>query len=101
MITKLLKVQLLYHDVSLGRSVNFLLKRLEILHEEPLGLIRSLDIDQYLNSFCHWQKEQNHMNDYDPQHWDHALILTGLDLYVINRNGLVSNQVVGNVYKLR
>ncbi|XP_060805629.1 A disintegrin and metalloproteinase with thrombospondin motifs adt-2 [Amyelois transitella] len=88
-------VQLLYHDHSLGRPVNFILKRLEILHEDPANLKRPHDIDRFLSNFCTWQRLENPPGDNDPLHWDHALILTGLDLYVVNKNGKVSSQVVG------
>ncbi|KAL4704761.1 hypothetical protein ACJJTC_009778 [Scirpophaga incertulas] len=88
-------VQLLYHDPSLGRPVNFILKRLEILHEDPANLKRPHDIDRFLSNFCTWQRLENPPGDNDPLHWDHALILTGLDLYVVNKNGKVSSQVVG------
>ncbi|CAG9564251.1 unnamed protein product [Danaus chrysippus] len=88
-------VQLIYHDQSLGRPVNFILKRLEILHEDPSNLKRPHDIDRFLSNFCTWQRLENPPGDNDPLHWDHALILTGLDLYVVNKNGKVSSQVVG------
>jgi hypothetical protein len=89
------QVQLLYHDPSLGRQVNFVLKRLEILHMDPASLQRPHDIDRFLSSFCTWQRGENPPSDSDPMHWDHALILTGLDLYVVSKNGKVSSQVVG------
>ncbi|KAL1378353.1 hypothetical protein pipiens_004015 [Culex pipiens pipiens] len=88
-------VQLLYNHPSLGRPINFILKRLEILHNDPKDLRRSSDIDVYLNSFCGWQRKLNPISDADPVHFDHAVILTGLDLYVVSKTGKVSNQVVG------
>lgn len=88
-------VQLLYHHPSLGHEINFVLKRLEILHNDPKGLRRSSDIDIYLNSFCLWQRKFNPVSDADVVHFDHAVILTGLDLYVVGKNGKVSSQVVG------
>ncbi|XKL64853.1 hypothetical protein PGB90_004939 [Kerria lacca] len=88
-------VHLLYHDPSLGWMINFVLKRLEILHSDPIGLTRVHDIDKFLNSFCMWQHTENPISDDDPLHWDHAVILTGLDLYVLSKNGKISNQVVG------
>nr|XP_022913950.1 A disintegrin and metalloproteinase with thrombospondin motifs adt-1-like isoform X2 [Onthophagus taurus] len=88
-------VQLLYHDPSLGRPVNFLLKRLEILKDETPGLTRSPDIDRYLSNFCNWQRTKNPAGDREPKHWDHAVILTGLDLYVRGKHGKISSQVVG------
>lgn len=88
-------VQLLYNDPSLGHQVDFVLKRLEVLEDDPPGLLRPYDIDRFLTNFCKWQKTENPAADTDPLHWDHALILTGLDLYVIHESGKISNQVVG------
>lgn len=42
-----------------------------------------------------WQHTENPSSDEDPLHWDHAVILTGLDLYVLSKSGKISNQVVG------
>lgn len=89
------QVQLLYHHPSLGYRIDFTLKRLEILHTDPKELRRSSDIDVFLNSFCHWQKKFNPVSDADAVHFDHAVILTGLDLYVVSKKGKVSSQVVG------
>lgn len=70
-------VQLLYHDRSLGRRINFVLKRLEILYNDPSNLRRSDDIDTYLSNFCEWQQRLNPLQDSDTMHYDHAVILTG------------------------
>lgn len=70
-------VQLLYHHPSLGHQINFILKRLEILHNDPKELRRSSDIDVFLNSFCMWQRKFNPVADDNIFHFDHAVILTG------------------------
>ncbi|KAK6643512.1 hypothetical protein RUM43_005022 [Polyplax serrata] len=88
-------VQLLYNDDSLEFKVTFLLKRLEILHADPPKLQRSHDIDRYLSNFCAWQEKENLSWEKSPLHWDHALMLTGLDLYAIGKSGKLSNQVLG------
>ncbi|XP_032591053.2 A disintegrin and metalloproteinase with thrombospondin motifs adt-1 isoform X2 [Drosophila grimshawi] len=88
-------VQLLYHHPTLGRRINFVLKRLEIFRKDPPELRRSSDIDNYLSNFCQWQKSLNPASDADSLHYDHAVILTGLDLYVLAKNGKVISQVVG------
>ncbi|EDV37612.1 uncharacterized protein Dana_GF13538 [Drosophila ananassae] len=90
-------VQLLYHHHTLGRRINFVLKRLEIWKSsEPAGLSRSVDVDRYLNSFCNWQEKLNPFSDDDPLHYDHALILTGLDLVAFPKPPAKPNsQVVG------
>lgn len=71
-------VQLLYHHPSLGHQINFILKRLEILHNDPKELRRSSDIDIFLNSFCMWQRKFNPVADDNIFHFDHAVILTGI-----------------------
>lgn len=71
-------VQLLYHHPSLGHQINFILKRLEILHNDPKELRRSSDIDIFLNSFCMWQRKFNPIADDNIFHFDHAVILTGM-----------------------
>ena len=47
-----------------------------MLKSETKNLTLTPEIDQLLENFCAWQ--QNHSQVY--QHWDHALLLTGLDL---------------------
>lgn len=89
-------VQLLYHDASLGRRVSFVLKRVQLLGAGTTAPTPSHDIDAYLGAFCAWQRDANAASDADPRHWDHALLLTGLDLYVVDaRSGKLSSQVVG------
>lgn len=70
-------VEVLYHHPSLGHQINFILKRLEILHNDPKELRRSSDIDIFLNSFCMWQRKFNPIADDNIFHFDHAVILTG------------------------
>ncbi|EFX89976.1 hypothetical protein DAPPUDRAFT_309664 [Daphnia pulex] len=106
-------VQLLYQDDSLGREIDFQVQRLEMWTRQPLDLLPILavsssgtttampgkqgihDIDRYLNRFCHWQNRENPSDDHDPDHWDHALLLTGLDLFALGRDGFTTHQIVG------
>ena len=47
------------------------------------------------NLFFKWQSEQNHPEDHQ-LHWDHALLLTGLDLKVLTGiKGKYSEKIVG------
>lgn len=79
------------------------------------------DIDRYLNRFwwalidffknskqastnnhslkfpSHWQSRENPNGDQDPDHWDHALLLTGLDLFAVGRDGFTTHQIVGKM----
>ena len=43
----------------------------------------------------HWQSRENPNDDMDPDHWDHALLLTGLDLFAVGRDGFTTHQIVG------
>ena len=43
--------------------------------------------------FFQWQTRENAESDSDPLHWDHAVILTGLDVHVVDRNKKISAQV--------
>ncbi|OQV20166.1 A disintegrin and metalloproteinase with thrombospondin motifs 16 [Hypsibius exemplaris] len=73
-------VQLIYNEQSLGRSVEIVLVRLEILQNENLPFYNE-EVDKYLWDFCKWQSNLNPGTDLStPNHWDHAIILTGFDL---------------------
>ena len=42
-----------------------------------------------------WQAAENVFPESDQLHWDHAVILTGLDVHVVDREDKISSQVVG------
>lgn len=84
--TYLNSVQIYYESERLDTKIRIVLVRLEIHTSE----VRSLDkkggnIEGYLESFCKWQREENpeswDKRSTHPDHWDHGLMLTGLDLY--------------------
>ena len=54
------------------------------------------NIEGYLESFCRWQSQSNPENwnklSNHPDHWDHGLLLTGLDLYDGTKS---QNSVIG------
>ena len=70
-------------------------QRRESDSEHPAGIY---NIDHYLNRFCRWQSRENPVGDNDPLHWDHALLLTGLDLFAVGRDGFTSHQIVGKYH---
>ena len=45
-------VQILFDDESLGHKVTLVIKRLEVLKEEPVELKKTVDIQELLNNFC-------------------------------------------------
>ncbi|KAK8388902.1 hypothetical protein O3P69_020690 [Scylla paramamosain] len=78
-------VQGIYHQQELeGYVVDLRLVEMEILTESNSRNNPSSsggDIGAYLNSFCAWQQNMNPGDDTNPKHWDHALMLSGLDLH--------------------
>ncbi|XP_043226943.1 A disintegrin and metalloproteinase with thrombospondin motifs adt-1-like [Amphibalanus amphitrite] len=88
-------MELLYDDSSLERKIRFVLKRLELLKTNKAELKQQRDINAFLTSFCQWQQGQNVASDADPLHWDHAVLLTGVDLFTAADAREVNRQVVG------
>lgn len=88
--TYLNSVQLLYNSNKLKTQFRIILVELRIFQTEVSGLNKfGGDIERYLESFCSWQESQNH-GDFSQDrtvdtrytdHWDHGLLLTGLNLY--------------------
>lgn len=77
------QVQGIYHQDELqGYVVDFSVVKLDILTSDtrdspnPSGG----DIGAYLNDFCAWQMRNNPSGDSNPQHWDHALMLSGYNV---------------------
>ena len=76
----------MYHSDKLGTRIGILLVRMEIFTAPLLNLDKKDgEIESYLNSFCVWQRGKNpeywNKKSAHPDHWDHGLLLTGLDLY--------------------
>ena len=53
------------------------------------------DLNRCDKNFILFLNRQFRLKLKDPLHWDHALLLTGLDLFAIGRDGYTSNQIVG------
>lgn len=91
--TYLNAVQLLYKSDRLNTKFKVLLVRLEIF-ETPVRNLDKMDgdIEGYLDSFCLWQEKENPSEVFS-DHWDHGLLLTGMDLYDRRPE---DNNVIGN-----
>ncbi|CAH2102707.1 unnamed protein product [Euphydryas editha] len=74
-------VQALYHHASLGARVQLSLVRLTLLRAQPAALTTHGERGRLLDSFCDYQRSLNVDDDDDPDHWDMALLLSGLDFY--------------------
>nr|XP_053639413.1 uncharacterized protein LOC128693667 [Cherax quadricarinatus] len=74
-------VQGIYHQEELqGYVIDIVIVRLDIQTTNDGPNTSGGDIGGYLTSFCSWQQSLNPASDSDPNHWDHALMLSGLDL---------------------
>ncbi|XP_068236487.1 A disintegrin and metalloproteinase with thrombospondin motifs adt-2-like [Palaemon carinicauda] len=79
-------VHLLYNAPSLDVHFTIMLVRLEIIKDANKGPSKSRgDIQRYLSNFCYWQRNlnriENPLGDTSSGFWDHALMLSGVDLW--------------------
>lgn len=74
-------MQALYQHSSLGTHIQLSLVRLTLLRAQPSSLSSHAERGRLLDSFCAYQRSLNVEDDDDPQHWDMALLLSGLDFY--------------------
>ncbi|XP_050716763.1 uncharacterized protein LOC126998777 isoform X2 [Eriocheir sinensis] len=93
-------VQGIYHQDELqGYVVDLSVVKLDVLTSNtrdspnPSGG----DIGAYLNDFCAWQMRNNPSGDSNPQHWDHALMLSGLDLHSSGNPSVIGLAWVGGM----
>ncbi|XP_013194658.2 A disintegrin and metalloproteinase with thrombospondin motifs adt-2 [Amyelois transitella] len=74
-------VQALYQHSSLGTHIQLSLVRLTFLRSQPKTLPAHAERGRLLDAFCAYQRSLNVEDDDDPEHWDMALLLSGLDFY--------------------
>lgn len=87
-------VQLLYNQPGLGTNFKIVIVKLVVLKSNAKGLKESEEIKQYLTDFCTYQKNQNPSFDSNVNHWDHAIMLSGLDLMQLESN-TKNHKVIG------
>lgn len=75
-----MQVQALYQHSSLGTRIQLSLVRLTLLRAQPSTLPPHAERGKLLDAFCAYQRSLNVDDDDDPQHWDMALLLSGLVL---------------------
>ncbi|CAH1981328.1 unnamed protein product [Acanthoscelides obtectus] len=79
-------VQALYHHPSLGATIDLVLVRLDIMKVQPRDLPHhDGERGKLLDSFCAYQEDLNPESDRDPDHWDMALYVSGLDFYAFEK----------------
>ncbi|RWS28727.1 disintegrin and metalloproteinase with thrombospondin motifs 7-like protein 1, partial [Leptotrombidium deliense] len=89
------EVQLIYNFRSMKTAIRIVIVKFEVLpltSEAPNDAHG--DIDKYLDNFCEWQARKMRHEARDKR-WDHAIMLTGLDLYKDIGNGKKNKKVLG------
>lgn len=76
-------MQALYHLPSLGQRIDLSIVYMEFHAKAPANLVSNGERGKLLDSFCTFQKALNKPSDADPEHWDMALLLSGLDFYAV------------------
>uniref|UniRef100_A0A8C4TMR2 ADAM metallopeptidase with thrombospondin type 1 motif 7 n=1 Tax=Erpetoichthys calabaricus TaxID=27687 RepID=A0A8C4TMR2_ERPCA len=79
-LTVMNMVASLFHDASIGNSINIVVVRLVTLEEDEDDLKITHHADNTLSSFCKWQKDINMKGDIHPIHHDVAILLTRKDI---------------------
>ncbi|XP_018574479.1 A disintegrin and metalloproteinase with thrombospondin motifs adt-2-like [Anoplophora glabripennis] len=79
-------VQALYHHPSLGTILELVLVRLDIMKQQPSAMPHyNGERGKLLDSFCAYQKGINPSGDSNPDHWDMALYVSGLDFFAYEK----------------
>ncbi|XP_064479441.1 A disintegrin and metalloproteinase with thrombospondin motifs 16-like isoform X2 [Ornithodoros turicata] len=94
-LTILNAVQMLFKHDSLGRNIDITVVELEILKLQPKDLVPSENIDTYLTNFCVWQHHRRKSSILGSSRWDHALLLSGINMFVVDEKGMRKRHVVG------
>src|SRR6218665_2885230 len=90
------EVQMIYNFDSMKIRIRILIKKIVYLDQASRDIPSPAggDIDLYLDNFCAWQKRLwNRANS--TMKWDHALMLTGMDLYKKLAPGRKNSKVLG------
>ncbi|XP_066143129.1 A disintegrin and metalloproteinase with thrombospondin motifs adt-1-like [Euwallacea fornicatus] len=88
-------VQALYHHPSLGTTLELVLVRLDIIKKQPREMPHyNGERSKLLDSFCQYQSSLNPSNDGNPEHWDMALYVSGLDFFAYE-NGRKNGATMG------
>ncbi|KAF5299313.1 hypothetical protein FQA39_LY02486 [Lamprigera yunnana] len=90
----------LYHDASLGTTINLAIVRLIRLEQEDnkLNLAVSKNAKRTLEYFEEWQHKMNPGDDNHPNHHDVAILLTRVDICGDENNcGLLGASVMGGI----
>ncbi|KAI1280547.1 A disintegrin and metalloproteinase with thrombospondin motifs 6 [Halotydeus destructor] len=87
------EVQLIYQYKSMSTPVKIVIVKYEVLQDQNGLNDAGGDIDKYLDNFCSWQARKLRTLEQSSK-WDHALLLSGLDLYK-DTSGKRNKKVLG------
>ena len=91
-------VQSLYSLDSLGTQLDFAVVYMELQSTQPVDLPTNQgERSSLLNSFCAYQRRLNPVSDSNPNHWDIALYVSGLDFFSVE-NGMRNYITMGRLY---
>lgn len=89
-------VQSLYHHHSLGRKIDLTIVYIEIMEKQPHNMPHAYgERNELLDNFCEYQKKINPKDDRDPQHYDMAVYVSGLDFFAWDPNGYKNGVTMG------
>lgn len=89
-------MQSLYYHPSLGRKVDFTIVYLELMQEQPHDLPHAYgERNALIDNFCHYQMTLNPSDDRNPEHWDMAIYVSGLDFFAWDSNGSKNGATMG------
>lgn len=89
-------MQSLYYHPSLGRKVDFTIVYLELMQEQPHDLPHAYgERNALIDNFCHYQMSLNPADDRNPEHWDMAVYVSGLDFFAWDANGSKNGATMG------
>ncbi|XP_074594116.1 ADAMTS metallopeptidase stall [Brevipalpus obovatus] len=88
------EVQLIYEYSSMRTRIRIIVVKYEVLTQLNGPNTAEGDIDQYLDNFCAWQARRYRQENWNSR-WDHALMLTGLDLFKDMGNKKRNKKVLG------
>ncbi len=90
------QIQAMYRLPSLGVNVDLVITYMEFQAKQPKELPHhGGERGKLLDSFCLYQKKKNPKKDDNPKHWDIALYISGLDFFVRDSSGKMSNGTMG------
>ncbi|GAU92934.1 hypothetical protein RvY_04945-2 [Ramazzottius varieornatus] len=80
LLTFIDQIALIFHLPSFLDSVDIKIVYMHLLKQNPTNIPEKAGIESVLAAFSDFQKDQNKPEE-DPQHWDHAVLLTGKKMY--------------------